>query len=144
MAGSIQFTAALAQRFAQVSLNPQPLPPRESRTRTSLGDQVSLNPQPLPPKTGSGSVADRVALNPQPLPPRSLLSAFGRSFSGVQATSDTPASERGIIVVGGMLQLTGDQLSPVTWIGTAAVLLASINIAGGFLVTLRMLRMFHR
>ena len=50
----------------------------------------------------------------------------------------------GIIVVGGMLQLTGELVSPVTWIGAAAVLLASINIVGGFLVTLRMLRMFHR
>jgi H+-translocating NAD(P) transhydrogenase subunit alpha len=50
----------------------------------------------------------------------------------------------GIIVVGGMLQLKGGFDTPVTWIGAAAVLLASINIAGGFLVTLRMLRMFHR
>jgi NAD(P) transhydrogenase subunit alpha len=33
---------------------------------------------------------------------------------------------------------------PVTLIGTAAVLLATINIVGGFLVTQRMLRMFHR
>jgi NAD(P) transhydrogenase subunit alpha len=50
----------------------------------------------------------------------------------------------GIIVVGGMLQLTGTLATPVTWIGAAAVLLASINVAGGFLVTQRMLRMFHR
>jgi H+-translocating NAD(P) transhydrogenase subunit alpha len=50
----------------------------------------------------------------------------------------------GIIVVGGMLQLTGTLAAPVTWIGAAAVLLASINVAGGFLVTQRMLRMFHR
>jgi hypothetical protein len=32
----------------QVTLNPQPLPPREATTRA--GAQVSLNPQPLPPK----------------------------------------------------------------------------------------------
>jgi NAD(P) transhydrogenase subunit alpha len=50
----------------------------------------------------------------------------------------------GIIVVGGMLQLKGGLSSPVTLIGAAAVLLATINIVGGFLVTLRMLRMFHR
>jgi NAD/NADP transhydrogenase alpha subunit len=36
------------------------------------------------------------------------------------------------------------RLDPVTLIGAAAVLLASINIAGGFLVTQRMLRMFRR
>jgi NAD(P) transhydrogenase subunit alpha len=50
----------------------------------------------------------------------------------------------GIIVVGGILQIAGVLSSPVTLIGAAAVLLASINIAGGFLVTQRMLRMFHR
>jgi NAD(P) transhydrogenase subunit alpha len=50
----------------------------------------------------------------------------------------------GIIIVGGMLQLTGDWSSPVTLIGAAAVLLATINITGGFLVTQRMLRMFQR
>jgi NAD(P) transhydrogenase subunit alpha len=50
----------------------------------------------------------------------------------------------GIIIVGGMLQLHGDAGGPVTLIGAAAVLLASINISGGFLVTQRMLRMFRR
>ena len=50
----------------------------------------------------------------------------------------------GIIVVGGILQIAGVLSSPVTLIGAAAVLLACINIAGGFLVTQRMLRMFHR
>ncbi len=50
----------------------------------------------------------------------------------------------GIIVVGGLLQLSSDFTGPVIIIGAVAVLLASINIAGGFLVTQRMLRMFHR
>ncbi|HWR52380.1 MAG TPA: hypothetical protein VN428_14810 [Bryobacteraceae bacterium] len=99
MVGNVRLTAALAQRFAQVSLNPQPLPPRDSNI--AFGDTVALNPQPLPPKERLGSLADRVALNPQPLPPRTLLSAFNRAFSGVSATSDAPASDRGIIVVGG-------------------------------------------
>lgn len=49
----------------------------------------------------------------------------------------------GIIIVGGMLQLVSTS-GAVTWIGAAAVLLATINIVGGFLVTQRMLRMFHR
>jgi H+-translocating NAD(P) transhydrogenase subunit alpha len=49
----------------------------------------------------------------------------------------------GIIVVGGLLQLTGP-MSPALWLGAAAVFLASINIVGGFLVTQRMLRMFRR
>lgn len=50
----------------------------------------------------------------------------------------------GIIVVGGLLQLSSEFTAPVTIIGAVAVLLASINIAGGFLVTQRMLRTFHR
>jgi NAD(P) transhydrogenase subunit alpha len=50
----------------------------------------------------------------------------------------------GIIVVGGMLQLTDQLESPVTQLGAAAVLVATINVAGGFLVTQRMLRMFRR
>jgi NAD(P) transhydrogenase subunit alpha len=49
-----------------------------------------------------------------------------------------------IIVVGGMLQVTGPLGSPVVALGAAAILLASINIAGGFLVTQRMLRMFRK
>jgi NAD(P) transhydrogenase subunit alpha len=50
----------------------------------------------------------------------------------------------GIIVVGGMLQLTTSLDSPVTILGAVAVLVATINIAGGFLVTQRMLKMFRR
>ena len=50
----------------------------------------------------------------------------------------------GIIVVGGMLQLEGEITSPVVMVGAAAILLATINIVGGFMVTQRMLRMFRR
>lgn len=50
----------------------------------------------------------------------------------------------GIIVVGGMLTVSGPPSSPAVMLGAAAILLASINIAGGFLVTQRMLRMFRR
>jgi H+-translocating NAD(P) transhydrogenase subunit alpha len=50
----------------------------------------------------------------------------------------------GIILVGGMLQISGPISSPVTLLSAAAVLLATINITGGFWVTTRMLRMFQR
>src|SRR5687767_6554728 len=50
----------------------------------------------------------------------------------------------GIIVIGGMLQVSGPISSPIVMLGAAAILLATINIAGGFLVTQRMLRMFRR
>ncbi len=50
----------------------------------------------------------------------------------------------GIILIGGMLELGANTLTVVTVLGAAAVLLATINISGGFLVTQRMLRMFRR
>lgn len=50
----------------------------------------------------------------------------------------------GIILVGGMLQLSGANFSLTTILGAIAVLIATINIAGGFLVTNRMLAMFRR
>jgi NAD(P) transhydrogenase subunit alpha len=50
----------------------------------------------------------------------------------------------GIIVIGGMLQVSGPPTSAIVILGAVAILLATINIAGGFLVTQRMLRMFRR
>jgi NAD(P) transhydrogenase subunit alpha len=50
----------------------------------------------------------------------------------------------GIILVGGMLQISGPVASPVVILSAVAVLIATINIAGGFLVTQRMLKMFQR
>ncbi len=50
----------------------------------------------------------------------------------------------GIILIGGMLQLAGFSLAATTILGAIAVLIATVNIAGGFLVTNRMLAMFRR
>ncbi|HEY0429190.1 MAG TPA: Re/Si-specific NAD(P)(+) transhydrogenase subunit alpha [Pyrinomonadaceae bacterium] len=50
----------------------------------------------------------------------------------------------GIILVGGMLQLSGTNLNLTTILGAVAVMIAAINIAGGFLVTNRMLAMFRK
>jgi NAD(P) transhydrogenase subunit alpha len=49
----------------------------------------------------------------------------------------------GIIVIGALLQL-GTSNVLVTVLGAVALLVATINIAGGFLVTHRMLKMFQR
>ncbi len=49
----------------------------------------------------------------------------------------------GIILVGGLLQVGNDNLA-VTILAVVAVLVASINIFGGFLVTSRMLQMFRK
>ncbi len=50
----------------------------------------------------------------------------------------------GIIILGGMLQVSGAPTSAATILGAAAILLATINVAGGFLVTQRMLKMFRK
>ncbi len=50
----------------------------------------------------------------------------------------------GIILVGGMLQLTASNVTLTIILGAIATLIASINIAGGFLVTNRMLGMFRK
>jgi NAD(P) transhydrogenase subunit alpha len=49
----------------------------------------------------------------------------------------------GIIIIGGMLQI-GSGVDAATVLGTFAVLIAAINVSGGFLVTRRMLKMFHK
>jgi len=50
----------------------------------------------------------------------------------------------GIIVVGGLLQTTNDIKNPMTILAFIAILVASINIVGGFVVTHRMLKMFKK
>jgi NAD(P) transhydrogenase subunit alpha len=49
----------------------------------------------------------------------------------------------GIIVIGGLLGAIGN-LTPAVWLAVAATFFATINIAGGFLVTRRMLAMFRK
>jgi NAD(P) transhydrogenase subunit alpha len=50
----------------------------------------------------------------------------------------------GIILVGGMLQAHGTSGSAASILGAFAVLLAMINVVGGFAVTQRMLKMFRK
>ncbi|TNE85705.1 MAG: Re/Si-specific NAD(P)(+) transhydrogenase subunit alpha [Deltaproteobacteria bacterium] len=50
----------------------------------------------------------------------------------------------GIIIVGGILQATTGKTDMAAILGAVAILVATINIAGGFLVTQRMLAMFRR
>ena len=50
----------------------------------------------------------------------------------------------GIILLGGMLHEKSTDAPSAMILGTVAILLATINIAGGFLVTQRMLKMFRK
>jgi len=49
----------------------------------------------------------------------------------------------GIIVIGALLAL-GPTWGTPTWLGAVALFVAAINVAGGFLVTRRMLAMFRK
>ena len=50
----------------------------------------------------------------------------------------------GIIVLGALMQVSGELSSAVTILAAVAILVATINITGGFLVTHRMLKMFQK
>jgi len=50
----------------------------------------------------------------------------------------------GIIIIGGILQISRPELTISVILGAAAILLAAINVVGGFLVTNRMLAMFRQ
>lgn len=50
----------------------------------------------------------------------------------------------GIIVLGALLQVSGELSNTVTILAAVAIFVATINITGGFLVTQRMLKMFRK
>ena len=78
------------------------------------------------------------------------------AFLGVEVISKVPAllhtplmsgtnAIHGIVIVGAMVVLGQPNKSAFTWIvGFAAVILASANVVGGFVVTDRMLEMFKK
>lgn len=49
----------------------------------------------------------------------------------------------GIIVVGALLQVGADSVS-VVFLAAISILIATVNVTGGFLVTQRMLKMFRK
>lgn len=50
----------------------------------------------------------------------------------------------GVAVIGALLSAGAKHTDLTTWLGFAAVVFATINVVGGFLVTNRMLSMFRR
>ena len=50
----------------------------------------------------------------------------------------------GIAIIGAILSAGSDYSYMTTYLGMAAVVFASINVVGGFMVTNRMLQMFRR
>ena len=47
-----------------------------------------------------------------------------------------------VIIVGALLATGAEEITASSWLGLIAVILASINIFGGFIVTQRMLQMY--
>ena len=68
------------------------------------------------------------------------IKAIVKATNSVGSVSVTTNAISGIIVIGGMLFVSGSN----PWIAGVAIFLATINIAGGFLVTHRMLKMFRK
>ena len=67
----------------------------------------------------------------------------------VPATLHTPLMSganaiSGITIVGALLAAGADRPDVATWVGAAAVMLATINVVGGYMVTDRMLGMFRK
>ena len=65
----------------------------------------------------------------------------------VPATLHTPLMSgsnavSGITLIGAMVSSGADHSTLATWLGFVAVVLATVNVVGGFLVTGRMLAMF--
>jgi len=50
----------------------------------------------------------------------------------------------GVTVLGALIAAGAALSTGMRWLGFAAIVLATINVVGGFLVTNRMLRMFRR
>jgi len=70
-------------------------------------------------------------------------------ISKVPSTLHTPLMSganaiSGITVVGALVSAGADQAGMATFLGTAAVVLATINVVGGYTVTDRMLAMFKK
>jgi len=140
-----------------------PNPPRPKAPSTTPPAEAAKKPEPKP-SSGVGSAVTLLVLAAAlaalgMVAPASFLSHFTvfvlACFVGWQVIWNvTPALHTplmsvtnaisGIILVGGMLQISGPITAPVTILGAVAVLIATINISGGFLVTQRMLRMFQR
>ena len=72
-----------------------------------------------------------------------LSSRMERDSSIAYASMSVTNAISGIIILRTVASVTG-QMSLATYLGIAAILVASINVFGGFIVTQRMLKMFRK
>ncbi len=138
--------------------NPSPTPPKPPPTEVAKEKEPGVFAQPI--VWGSLLLAGAVLLFTAALYlPATFVAHFTvlvlACFVGWQVVWNvTPALHTplmsvtnaisGIIVIGGIMQMGQHWYSPSSLLAAVAVLIASINIAGGFLVTQRMLGMFRK
>ena len=137
----VQVSAAPAAAVAEVSTPAEPKRPMSGAAKLAIF------------VVGAAALFAIAAVAPAPLPQHFTVLALSivvgfYVIGKVAHALHTPLMSvtnaiSGIIVVGAMLQLTTDNLI-VQILAGIAVLLASINIFGGFAVTRRMLRMFSK
>ena len=137
----VQVSAAPAAAVAEVSTPAEPKRPMSGAAKLAIF------------VVGAAALCAIAAVAPAPLPQHFTVLALSivvgfYVIGKVAHALHTPLMSvtnaiSGIIVVGAMLQLTTDNLI-VQILAGIAVLLASINIFGGFAVTRRMLRMFSK
>lgn len=138
----------------------KPAPSQPSATKAIPGEKVAASAKPNPVKQfiwpiliGAALVGVGVSA------PESFLSHFTvfvlAIFLGWKVIWDvapalhTPLMSvtnaiSGIIIIGGILQVSGDLMSVTTLLGAIAIFVSTLNIAGGFFVSQRMLNMFHK
>ena len=137
----VQVSAAPAAAAAAPVEKPAPKPPMSAQRRLGLTF------------AGAAALFALIAISPAALQVHLVVFALAivigyYVISGVHHALHTPLMSvtnaiSGIIVVGALLQIgTGDLA--ITVLATSAILLASINVFGGFAVTRRMLAMFSR
>ena len=138
-----------------VQVSAAPVAPRPRRSRSKPAKQ------PMPPSRRLGVTVRRrggavplIALSPAALQVHltvfALAIVIGYYVIGnVHHALHTPLMSvtnaiSGIIVVGALLQIGHGDRRPITALAFVAILLASINVFGGFAVTRRMLAMFSQ
>ena len=136
---------------------PKPPPTPEPAPAKAKADEKGSSSWPMLLAAAMGAFAVYVGMDPSQSDFVQRLTVFVLAcFVGwqvvwnVTAALHTPLMSvtnaiSGIIIVGGMLQAGNAEAGQAAQVlGAVAILVASINIAGGFLVTQRMLAMFRK
>ena len=102
------------------------------------GARLSAPLRPSTKRSASARTSSATTAKPRPASPARAASTLALSASRLVWNAISS-----IVIVGAILQ-TGSLSWTVTILAALCVFMTGINIVGGFMVTQRMLRMFHR